>query len=529
MKKNKIESHLLICFSALIFSLPAWSQTLRWTSQGDMLTMDPHSQNELLTNSINGQVYETLLAPDKELKLVPALATSWQQLSPLVWRFKLRQKVRFHDGAGFTADDVVFSINRAKEKSSALQVFANTLGEVKAIDPETVEFTLPKINPIFLSRLASIFIMSRAWSEQNNSAKPLDFKNKEIKYASLNANGTGPFQLVTRQPDIKTVFKRNSNWWGAWEGNLQEVIFLPIKSDATRTAALIAGDVDVLIDPAPQDVARLRHANNTKVIDGVENRVIFIGMDQDRDELLYSNVKGKNPFKDIRVRKALYHAIDIETIKTKTMRGFAVPTGSMTPSLLGSFNDTKIEARLPFDLVKARQLMSDSGYGQGFEVTFDCPNNRYINDEEICLALAAMWSQIGIKAKVNATPRIIYFAKGEKLDTSMFLLGWGAPITDAETIFTPVLRSRGAAGVGSFNWGNHKNQKLDDLALASSQEPNASNREKLIKAALLEHNEQVHHIPLHRQMIPWAMRSNVSLVHRADNWLEWKWIQISEK
>jgi peptide/nickel transport system substrate-binding protein len=527
LKKKYYINIVTILFGAVIFLSNAQAQTLRWSSQGDILTLDPHAQNEALTNSVNGQVYETLLSLDKNLKLAPALATSWQQISPLVWRFKLRPSVQFHDGSALSADDVVFSINRAKESTSAIQVYANAVGNAKAVDAQTVEFTLPKLDPVFLSRVATIFIMNRAWSEKNNAAKPLDFKNKEVKFTSTHANGTGPFQLVSRAVDSKTTFKRNLNWWGSWEGNLQEVIYLPVKSDATRTAALLTGELDFLLDPVPQDIARLRNATDLKVLDGIENRIIFIGMDQSRDELLYSNIKGKNPFKDVRVRKALYHAVDIDAIKMKLMRGYSAPTGSMTPSPLGSFNDPQIEARLAFDLTKARNLLSEAGYEQGFEVALDCPNNRYINDEEICVALAAMWSQIGIKVKVIASPRTVYFAKAEKLDTSMFMLGWGAPITDAETVLTPVLRSRSAAGVGFFNWGNHKNAKLDELAMASSQEIDPMKREALIKAALLEHNEQAHHIPLHRQMIPWAMRRNVTVFHRADNWLEWRWVSIN--
>jgi peptide/nickel transport system substrate-binding protein len=249
-------------------------------------------------------------------------------------------------------------------------------------------------------------------------------------------------------------------------------------------------------------------------------------MDQGRDELLYSSVKGRNPFKDVRVRKALYHAIDIETLRTAVMRGQARPTGVLSPSPLGNFNDPDLEKRLPFDLPRARALMAQAGYANGFEVTLDCPNNRYINDERICIALAGMWAQIGVKVIVNAQPRAIYFAKGQKLDVSMYLLGWGGAVTDEEVTLTQVLRSRGADGVGFFNWGDYKNPKLDALAAASSVEPDPARREQLIKAALREHGEQVHHIPLHRQVIPWAMRSNVDVVHRPDNWLEWRWVTV---
>jgi len=507
----------------------AHAQTLRWSSQGDPTTMDPHSQNELLTNSMNGQVYDTLVARDKQLQIAPALATEWTQASPTLWRMKLRAGVRFSDGSPFTADDVVFSVKRAQHANSPFRAYAVAMGEPRRVDDLTVDFVLPQFNPIFLQHASLIFIMNKAWSERNNAAAPQDFKNKEDKHTVLNAMGTGPFVLVSRQPDTRTVYRRNPTWWGGNEGNVQEVVYTPIKSDATRTAALLSGEIDLVLDPVPQDLQRLRSTPGTKVVDGFENRAIFIGMDQGRDELLYSSVKGKNPFKDVRVRRALYHAVDIESMKNRLMRGQALPTGSITPSPLGGFNDPEIEKRLPYDVARAKALMAEAGYAQGFDVTLDCPNNRYINDEEICVALAGMWAQIGVRVKVNAQPRVTYFAKAEKMDVSMYMLGWGGSITDAETTLTPIMRSRADGGVGYYNWGNYKNAKLDELAAASSKEPDAAKREQLIKAALKEHNEQVHHIPLHRQVIPWAMRSNISAVHRADNWLEWRWVSIGSR
>ena len=525
MKRSLSAVGLSVCFAALA-ATAAHAQTLRWASQGDAQTMDPYSQNELLTNAMNGQVYETLVNRGKTMLLEPVLATEWQQASPTQWRFKLRPNVKFHDGSPFSADDVVFSIQRAREASSDIGVYANAVGTPKKIDDLTVEFNLANVNPIFLQHLGLLPIMSRAWAEKNKATKPIDFKNKEEGYASFHANGTGPFMLVSRQPDVKTVYKRNPAWWGKFDGNVQEVVYTPIKSDATRVAALISGEVDLVLDPAPQDLPRLRNTSGVKVIDGPENRIVFIGMDQLRDELLYSSVKGKNPFKDIRVRKALYEAIDIETIKTKLMRGQAVPTGGITPSPLGAYNDPEIEKRLPYDLEAAKKLMAEAGYPQGFEVTLDCPNNRYINDEEICQTLASMWARLNLKVRVNAMPRSAYFPKVQKYDTSLYMLGWGGSITDAETMITPVLRSRGEGGIGSWNFGGAKDAQFEELAAASSKEADPKKREQLIKALLRRHNELVFNIPLHRQVIPWAARQNVEAVHRPDNWLEWRWVTL---
>ncbi len=523
---------LLITTAALLAALAtagAQAQTLRWASQGDPQTMDPHSQNESMTNMMNGQVYEKLVSRDKQLNIVPGLASSWEQPSPLVWRFKLRPGVKFHDGTPLTADDVVYSIQRAQQPTSQVNNYALAVGTPKKIDDLTVQFDLPQVNPIFLQHMDALWIMSKAWSEKYKVTKPLDFKNKEESYASFNTNGTGPFMLVSRAPGIKTVYKRNPNWWGKFEGNVQEIVYTQISNDATRLAALVSGEIDFVLDPAPRDIVRLRNTPGVKIIDGPENRIVFIGMDQGRDELLYSNVKGKNPFKDLRVRKALYQAIDIETMKTKLMNGQSAPTGGLTPSPLGSYNDPQIEKRLPFDLAAARKLMADAGYADGFEVTLDCPNNRYINDEEICIALAGMWAQIKVKVKVSAMPRATYFPKMEKYDLSMYMLGWGGAVTDAETTFTPVLRNNlGEKGIGLFNYGHAKNDKADALAVQSSTEADPKKREALVKAALTEFKEAVAIIPLHRQVIPWAARSNVTVVHRPDNWLEVPWVTISK-
>jgi peptide/nickel transport system substrate-binding protein len=518
--------HHLLPLAAALAAAGACAQTLRWASQGDPQTMDPHSQNESMTNMMNGQVYERLVTRDKQLGIGPSLATSWEQVNATTWRFKLRPNVKFHDGAAFNADDVVYSVKRAQEPTSQISNYAVAVGEPVKIDDMTVEFRLKAPNPIFLQHLDTLWMMDKEWSEKNKVTKPLDFKNKEESFTALNQNGTGPYVLVTRQPGIKTTYKRNPAWWSKHEGNVQEIVFTPISNDATRLAALVSGELDFVLDPAPRDVARLRNTAGVKIIDGPENRVVFIGMDQGRDELLYSSVKGKNPFKDIRVRKALYHAIDIDTLKNKLMNGQSFPTGGLTPSPLGSYNDPAIEGRYPFDLALARKLMAEAGYGDGFEVQIECPNNRYIQDEEICVALANMWAQLKVKVKVNAMPRANYFPKIEKYDLSMFMLGWGGAITDAETMLTPVLRNPGEKGVGAYNYGKFRNDKADALAAQSSVEADPKKREELVKAALKAYKEEFNVLPLHRQVIPWAARSNVNVVHRPDNWFEVQWVSI---
>jgi peptide/nickel transport system substrate-binding protein len=501
------------------------AKTLRWSSQGDFLTMDPHAQNEALNNAATGQVYEPLINRNKEMKLEPSLATAWKQEGADRWRFTLRQNVKFHDGTPFTADDVVFSIQRTMAPTSNFKQYLTGVTEAKKVDNHTVDIITSGPNPVLLQQLTEVRIMSKAWSEKNNVVKPQNFIEKEETFAVRNMNGTGPYMLKSREVDIRTVFVENPNWWGKRDGNVTEMIYQPIKADATRIAALISGEIDFVLDPPLQDLERLKRGG-TKVLEGNENRTIFFGLDQHRDELLYSNVKGKNPFKDVRVRQAVYHAIDIEAIKSRIMRGQALPTGSIiAPQVNGFTKET--DTRLPLDRAKAKQLLAEAGYPNGFEVTLDCPNNRYINDEEICQAVTAMLAQVGIQAKLNAMPRAQYFPKIQKYDTSFYMLGWGVPTFDALYSLQSLAMTVGQGGDGNFNLGKFSNAKFDALVSQIKVETDQEKRNAAIADALKIHNAEVAHVPLHHQVIPWAMRSNVTAVHRADNRLELRWVQIN--
>jgi peptide/nickel transport system substrate-binding protein len=527
-KGNAMLRLIILACTVALASATADGTTLRWANRGDPQTTDPHSQNEGLTNNINQLVYEFLVGRDKKLNLTPQLAVSWEQVDATTWRFKLRPGVKFHDGTPFTADDVVFSFQRAAEPSSQLRVYSNAAGVPKKIDDLTVEFKTNGPNPIELEHVATINIMSKAWCEKNRATKPQNFTQKEDMITAHQANGTGAYMLKSREPDVKTVLTKNPTWWGIkeglFDGNIDEVVFTPIGSDATRLAALISGEVDLINDPPVQDVPRLKQNPSVKVLEGTENRVIFIGMDQQRDELLYSDVKGKNPFKDKRVRQALYQAIDIEAIKATTMRGLSKPTGAMLPAPLPWIADP--EVRFPFDREKAKKLLAEAGYPNGFEITLDCPNNRYVNDEKICQALAAMWSQIGVKTAVTAMPRAVYFPKLEKLDTSLYMLGWGGAATDPIFILQPVQHGYNGKGDGDYNYGRYSNAKFDALVDQVKVELDVEKRHKLINEALMVQHDELLHLPLHRQVIPWAMRGNVTTVHLANNNVIPNWVTL---
>lgn len=500
--------------SICVLNSAAEAKTFRWASAGDILTMDPHSQNEGLNNPMNGHVYEPLIMRNDKMALEPCLALSWAQVDPNTMRFKLRDKVTFHNGAAFTADDVVFSISRAMEKTSDYKAYIQGIKEVRKVDNLTVDIISTGPNPTLLDQLTQLRIMNKDWATKFSVLRPTDFKAKEESYAVRNANGTGAYILKAREPDVKTVFVANSNWWGK-RGNVDEVIYMPIKSDATRVAALVSGEVDLILDPPVQDISRLKQNKALKIVEGNENRTIFVNFDQGRDELLYGT-KGKNPFKDLRVRQAILLAIDAPAINKQVMRGLSLPTMSMiAPQVRGYSKD--LEKRPATDLAKAKKLMAEAGFAKGFDVTFDCPNDRYKNDEKICTAIAAMLSKIDIRIKLNSMPKANYFPKVQNMDTSMFLYGWGVPTFDSLYTLQELLRTKGKGADGANNYSGYSNPKVDALIEKLKTETDFKKRAELTKEALLLNQADVGHIPLHHQMIPWAMRSSVSLTHRADN------------
>jgi peptide/nickel transport system substrate-binding protein len=513
--------------AAAVLANPVAAKTLRWSSQGDILTFDPMAQNESLNNTFSDYVYDGLVRYNKQFVPEPALATSWTRVSPTQWRFNLRKNVKFHDGTPMTADDVVFSFERVLKPASNMKVYAQGIKETKKIDDFTVEIITDGPNPVLLRGLVDVKIMSKAWSTKNNVVNPQNYAQKEESYAARNTNGTGQFMLKSREADVRTVLVVNPSWWDKAEGNVTEIVYQPIKQDSTRAAALLSGEIDLVLDPPTQDIPRLRQNSAIKIADGTETRIIFFGFDQWRDESPYTNVKGKNPFKDKRVRQAMYQAIDIEAIRRATMRGLANPTGSMiAPQVQGYFDE--FAKRLPYDATAAKKLLADAGYPNGFEFTLDCPNNRYINDEEICQAVTAMWAKVGLTARLNAMPRATYFQKIQKFDTSVYLLGWATATFDGLYTLQSLIRTvdpKGGAD-GNFNLGKYSNPKADALIDQVKTEIDDAKRNAAMREAQRIHYDDVGHIPLHQQVIPWAMRSNVSVFHRADNRLDMRWAKI---
>jgi len=521
----------LTCLAVSIIGMAAnlEAKTLRWSSKGDTATQDPHGQDEGFTRAMNNLVYERLFQPGRDMSPTPWLAVSTKQLSPTKRIVSLRKGVKWHDGSPFTADDVVFSFERAA-KSKQFKTYAVPAGVVKKIDELTVEFTTAQPNPVSLISISEVPIMSRVWSEKNNVVSPQDFTTKEITFAAKNAMGTGPYKLVSYEPGVKTVHVKNTDWWGnkdpRFDTNIERIEYRPITSDVTRMAALKSGEIDFVLDPSPQDITRLKTDRDLKIWEGDELRIISIALDQARDELLFADVKGKNPFKDRRVRLAMYQAIDINAIKTQVMRGLSTPTGIPLPNPKGEGIPATLEKRPAYDVAAAVKLLTEAGYPKGFGFTLHCPNDRYVNDEKICVALAGMWARIGLNVKVDAMPKAQYFARTPKQEFSACMQGWGDNNRDAMFTLKPLFHSKNDKGYGDTNYGNFKNDEIDRLIQTAEVEMDMGKRQKMIAEVVEILQRDVLVIPLHRQVIPWVTRANVELVHRADNKFAPLWMRV---
>jgi peptide/nickel transport system substrate-binding protein len=524
MKLRKTAAAVLVT-GAMAVAGVASAQTVRIGNQGDALSMDPHSLNESLQLSVTGNVYEPLVGRDANLKLAPALATRWSQPTPNVWRFELRKGVKFHDGTPFTADDVVFSFARAAGDGSDMKSYVNDVKEVRKVNDHVVEIETKAPFPILPDVISLLFIMSKKWSEDNQATRPVDRRKGIENAASFRANGTGPFRLRERQPNVKTTFQRNGSYWGKIEGNVINVEYTPIGNDATRVAALLSGQVDV-IEPVPlQDVARINASGKAKVMQGPELRTIFLGMDQKRDELLYSNVKGKNPFKDKRVRQAFYQAIDIQGIQRTVMRGASAPTALMVGPGINGF-DAGMNTRLPYDAEAAKKLLADAGYPNGFEVAMNCPNDRYVNDGNVCQAVAANLARIGVKINLQAETKGTYFPKILRRDTSFYMLGWTPGTYDSHNALNALMRCVDDKGSGQFNLGAYCNPKVDELTLKIQSETDKAKRDAMIREAFKLHSDDIGHLPLHQQALAWGVASNVTLTQLADNFMPFRYMSV---
>lgn len=516
--------------AALMATAPpaAMARTLSWSFSADILTLDPHSSNNTFTNAFLDNVYETLVRHNQRVELEPALATSWERVTPTVWRFTLREGVRFHNGETFGAEDVVFSWARLNTPGAlARGALAGVIKEVRATGPLTVEIETERPFPILLSALTQMHIMDAGWATANNATAATNLQGREETGASRAANGTGPFRIRSRQIDGPTVLVPFEGWWDRPQHNLTEVTFLPIRSAPTRTAALLGGQVDALVELPLQDIPRIEANPNLQVVQGPELRTIYLGFDHFRDELVYSDVRGRNPLRDIRVRRAIYQAIDVETLRRSVMRNNAWIAGTMaSPFLSGAPTDINTRT-FPFDPDAAKRLLAEAGYPDGFAVGLACPNDRYVYDERLCIAISGMLQRVGVRVIPQFETLALWSRRINTLDVSMFMVGHaGLPLADTYSTLSEVLRTRTATASG-LNVGRWSNAEFDALVDRIAEEGDETRRRALIREALLIEKREVAHVPLHQQPVVWAARRNIDLAQSPDNRLRLRYVRVN--
>ena len=504
---------------------PAGATTFRWANDGDVNAMDPATRQETVQLSFLGNIYEPLVRRNRDLGLEPALATSWEQTSPTVWRFHLRSGVKWQDGSPFTADDVVFTLKRIQAPNSSMRAPLSPVKEARKIDDLTVEFETTVPDPIFLQEQTNLLIMSKAWCEAHNTTEPVVI-GKEDSYALHNAMGTGPFKLVSREPDRKTVVEKNPGWWDKFETNVDRVEFNVISSAPTRVAALLSGEVDMIYTVPPQDIPRISQAEGLKVLKTPELRTIFLGMNFSRDELPSSDVKGKNPLRDLRVRQAIQLAIEEQPIAQRVMLGLGHPTAEMWGPGVNGY-DAALDVRPKPDAAKAKELLAAAGYPNGFKLGLDCPNDRYVMDEQICTAIVPMLARIGIKIDLNAQTKTKFFTKINypNYDTDFYMLGWTPATYDAHNALYTLLGTRNGKR-GEVNNGGYSNPELDDLIGKIGVETDQAKRTGMIHQTIEILEKELPTIPLHQQVIVWATRSNVEVAQLADNNFPYRFIHV---
>ena len=446
-------------------ALPASAATLRYANQGDLKSLDPYTLNETTTNAHLGHVYEGLTQRGKDLTIEPGLAERWEMSDDgLTWRFYLRKDVKFHNGNPFTADDVVFSATRVRAQGSNFQTRVPTErgvregrrphgrreAQVAEPDPE-----LPVGHLVHHGQG-----MGRGEQRRRRRRRP-----RRRPRAMPRSTPTAPARSRSRATSraCKTVFKTNAAWWGKAEHNLDEIVFTPIGSDATRVAALLSGEVDV-IEPVPlQDIQRVNGSANAQVLTGPELRTIFLGFDQIRDELLVLERQGQEPVQGHEGPPGLLpgdrHRDDQDPRHARPRD--AVGPDDRARARHASRKDFQ---RPKFDPEAAKKLLADAGYPNGFEVGMDCPNDRYVNDEAICQAVVGMLARVGVKVNLMAQPKAQYFAKVLKAgnyQTSFYLLGWTPGTFDGHNVLYDIqgCRDNPQSSRGESNLGGYCNKK----------------------------------------------------------------------
>ena len=524
-----------ICYlrnSALISSLllfgaaSASAESFKWASNTDPQTMDPHAVNSAPVLSFLNNIYEGLVRRNQGMTIEGSLAESWEPLDGEDgWRFNLRQGVTFQNGSAFNSEDVMFSYERASNEAADVRSWFAPVKEVRVVDDYTIDFVTNAPNPLFPDSIANFMILDKDWAEANGAELPArDAEN----FATMNVNGTGAFTLASRDPGVKTVLVPHAGWWDDATHNVTEATFTPIGNSATGLAALLSGEID-FIQPIPlQDVPQVESRDGFKVLEGEETRVIMFGFGHEHEELLYSSdVSGKNPFQDVGVRLAAAHAIDIASIDRVLFRGKIDSASQLVPAGISGYSETNSD-RPAYDPDRARALLAEAGYPDGFSFGLRCPNDRYINDEALCRATASMFAAVGLNAELSTGPVRDYWPQLREDAFDMYLLGWSPGTFDMEhpirfLMSTPNKEKK----LGSWNFGGYSNARVDELLPGIQQEIDPAARQAMVDEVVAITQDEVAYIPLYTQPLIWAAKDNVDLTQRADNFFMLRWVTVN--
>lgn len=517
MMKKIVLSLLAVSVIGLMSQQASAENVVRWATDADIPTLDPDAYASTKALTFQNHIYEALVQRDDNLQIQPWLATSWQQTDDTTIRFKLREGVKFHNGNDFTADDVVASVARVTDPASGIRANASTIKDAVAVDKYTVDIHLVKKTGIALNELTGVMIMDKEWLAEHNALKPTDISQGTEGYATNNTNGTGPFILQSRQRDTQMVLVRNPNWWNAAHGgNIDKIIFKPVTSDATRLSGLLAGEYDLVTSVPLQDIPRLQSNSRINMQISTSLRVDYLSLNM-RDKLNAKNDKAENPLKDLRVRQALLMAINREAITQKVMRGLTKPTNNYLAPDIPGYNAAS-SPDIPFDPQKARALLAEAGYPNGFNLAFDCPEGTYINAAQWCQAVQSFWAKIGVKTNLNVHPASVYDPILVNGRTDVGVLGWAnLPIMDPYSVAVQLLHTNDGKNMGSFNIPRYSNSEADKLIDQSVGELDNKKRIALLSQAVAIANKDLPFLPMHFEPVVWALSKNLQLKQTPDN------------
>jgi peptide/nickel transport system substrate-binding protein len=510
---------LLATCAAALLALPAAAETFRWAGTTDPQTMDPHAVSSAPVLGFLNNVYEGLVRRGPDMAIEGSLATSWEPIGEGEgWRFNLREGVTFHDGAEFTAEDVLFSYQRASSEEADVRSWFATVSDVVVVDDYTVDILTTSPQPLFPDSIANWMMMDSGWAEANGAELPArDTEN----FATRNVNGTGPFRLQSRQPDLETVLVPFDGWWGDATHGITEAIFTPIQNSATAVAALLSGEVD-MIEPVPvQDAERVEANDGTSVIRGIESRVIMLGFAHDHATLRNG---AENPFSDVRVRRAVAHAVNVPAILQTIMRGSAEPAAQLVAAGTSGYSDANGD-RPAYDPDGARALLAEAGYPDGFAFDLSCPNDRYLNDEAVCQAIVGMLAQVGMTATLDAMPVSNYWPELREDNFDMYLLGWSPGTFDAEHPIRFLVHTPGER-LGTWNFGGYSSARIDELLPVMQSEIDPVARQAAMDEAAAIIQEDMVYVPLYVQPLLWGVRDGVSVTQRPDNFFILRWVEM---